>query len=280
MTLRTILVYLENESNTERMTAFAGRIAASHDATLIGMHATPLVPVHGGYADVMSGALGLAFIKQQAETTERIRERFLASAASAGVPARWKGFSDFASDDGRAVCEAAHSSDLIVVPQPDIDNSNSFMHGVQKELVCSTGRPVVHLPEFGDHGDVGMRMLIGWSPTREATRAVHDALQLALPGAEATVLWVSHGRRHDPHVERTAEAMAELLVTHGIKATVAKWQNTQLAIGDVLLNESSDRGTDLIVTGAYGHSRFYDMVIGATTTHLLEHMTAPVLFSH
>lgn len=136
------------------------------------------------------------------------------------------------------------------------------------------------VPRVGEFERVGERALVGWSPTREATRAVHDALALLHPGARATLLRVEHGHRRHAESERSAREMAAWLERHGIVTDVVHRANTVVPIGDWLLNESFERGADLLVIGGYGHSRLYDAVLGATTSHLLAHMTLPVLFDN
>lgn len=268
---KTILVCLDTEENTERLLRFASNLAlrGAGEAVLVGTHATPVLPVQDS----------VEFVDAERHVTDRIRTRFLDTAHGSGIEPVWETLSD-AARAGSALRQLAQASDLVVMPQPADTGNGALSEAAMREVVTGAGRPVLMLPRVGDFGEIGRRLLIGWSPTREATRAVHDALTLVPPGSRATLLWVSQGKRERPELERSAQAMAMLMRRHGVETEVTHWQGTDLAIGDVILNESFERDADLIVTGAYGHSRLYDMVIGATTTHLLSHMTAPVLFAH
>ena len=109
-------------------------------------------------------------------------------------------------------------------------------------------------------------------------RAVNDAIPILKRATKVTVLSI------DPDVEprpRTPGADIALhLARHGIAAEVASTSSLDIAVGDVLLSSAADAGADLIVMGAYGHSRVREMVLGGATRHLLQHMTVPVLMSH
>lgn len=284
MTMRTVLLYVDQESNAERLIRLAVNIAkrvpGGDSVLLVGAHATPIVPIYGGMADAVTGGLAMQYGEAQRAIAERLRLRFLDAARQAGVEARWDVLDDDYLGESVALRELARTADLVVVPQPPDDGSGRFVELAFREVVTGAGRPVLVVPRFGDFEDVGSHVLIGWSPTREATRALYDARALIRPGGRATLLWVSHGRGAHPEIERSAQAMAAALERHDVPCKVVHWTNAEIAIGDALLNEAFERGADLIVTGAYGHSRFYDAIIGATTSHLLAHMTVPVLFAH
>jgi|GEM_PF-671535 len=294
----TVLLYCDVESNVERMTALAGKVAArmaarshsswatessSHEprkGLLIGTHATPLTVLYSGVSDAIDGGLALQQAESEHARTHRMRARFEHVAEEAGVDAEWHPLVDGDRGDSASLRERARSADLVIMPQPAEPGGDRFVEFAIRDVVTHAGRPVLVVPRVGKFTDIGSKLLIGWSPTREATRAVHDALLIAHPSARATLLWISHGS--DPHgeLEESAETMAAVIMRHGIECKVARSTKAEIAIGDVLLNESFERGADLLVTGGFGHSRIYDIVVGATTSHLLAHMTVPVLFAH
>ena len=284
MTLRTVLLYLDHPSNAERLTRLAARLATRADGTasacLHGAHATSLLPIYGGVTDAVTGGAALRYAEAQHALTDRIRTRFLDDARAAGVEASWEGLADDALGEGAALREKARAADLVVLPQPEAGAGSRFLELAVRDVLTGAGRPVLVVPRAGNFDDVGARLLIGWSPTPEATRAVHGSLALVRPGCRATLLWIARGRGTHPELERSARAMAGALERHGVTVDVTHRVHTELPVGDVLLNEAFERGADLIVSGAYGHSRLYDAVVGATTSHLLEHMTVPVLFAH
>ena len=96
---------------------------------------------------------------------------------------------------------------------------------------------------------------------------------------EAAILTAHHGYESGALAVETAKELALCYDRHGLSAEVVERVEDGIPVADLLLNESFERSADLIVAGAFGHSRVYDFVIGATTTKLLDSMTAPVLFS-
>jgi nucleotide-binding universal stress UspA family protein len=122
--------------------------------------------------------------------------------------------------------------------------------------------------------------LVGWNASREASRAVHDALPL-LAKAESTCVFLANPKRGlAAHGEEPGADIARHLARHGLKVEVAKTIADDVADSALLLNHASDMGADLLVMGAYGHSRLREFILGGVTRSLLREMTVPVLLSH
>lgn len=145
----------------------------------------------------------------------------------------------------------------------------------------TAGRPLLLIPYAGRFATVGANALVGWTPTRESARAVHDALPLLLPDAKVTVLSVETAKSESqPGILPTAN-VADHLARHGLAVTAARTVTTSgLSPADALLDYASDISADLLVVGGYGHSRTREMIMGGVTRDLLQHMTVPVLMSH
>lgn len=157
---------------------------------------------------------------------------------------------------------------------------DAHLVGIQKQVIEESGRPVIVVPNTVEPKTIGTSILIGWSAKREATRALHAAIPFARDGGKASIIRVTHSRSAGSHLSHTAHEIAAGLDRHGVETTVTHWDNVDISIGDAILNEAHVIGADLIVSGAFGHSRIYDFAVGATTTHLLQHMTVPILFSN
>ncbi len=279
MTYKTILVSLTTETNAERLSRAACVLARKFDAHIIALHTNQSMHVHPGVAiHLTPEAIGM-FAEAQNRQSEAIRAVFERVTGSEGIAGEWKLVDADADSAGIRHVEHARYADLVLMSQADPDHDRADQADIQREVIMGCGCPVIVLPNAGTFDRFGEKVMIGWSATREAARAVHDAIPF-MQGGEATVMWVSHAQGDTRHLASTAEAVANSLRRHDIDAHVAHWQNSSVAIGDALLNEAYESGADMIVSGAFGHSRFYDFVIGATTSHLLEHMTLPVLFSH
>jgi nucleotide-binding universal stress UspA family protein len=132
------------------------------------------------------------------------------------------------------------------------------------------------IPYIGAPQNLGKKILVAWNASREASRAVADAMPMLEAADSVEVFAVEpNGMGDAPGADIAAH-----LARHGINATANKTTGLDIDVGDVLLNQAADSGADLIVMGGYGHSRMRELVLGGATRHILEHMTVPVLLSH
>ena len=121
---------------------------------------------------------------------------------------------------------------------------------------------------------------MAWDGSREAARAVNDALPLLVDADSVVIALVQHGRGIAEATEVPGADIAAHLAHHGCKVQVDVTRNADIGIGDTILSRCADISADLLVMGAYGHTRFREMVLGGVTQHILRHMTVPTLLSH
>ncbi|HEX9462122.1 MAG TPA: universal stress protein [Alphaproteobacteria bacterium] len=165
-------------------------------------------------------------------------------------------------------------ADLIIASQATTDE-DTVLDIMPEELIMGAGRPVLLVPRYGKFPRIAERVLIAWNRTREAARAVHDALPLLKRAQSVRVMEVN------PKGDHIAGAdLATHLARHGVQAEVGSATASDMKIGDVILSRAADLGADLLVMGAYGHSRLREYTFGGVTLHILRHMTIPVLMSH
>jgi nucleotide-binding universal stress UspA family protein len=136
------------------------------------------------------------------------------------------------------------------------------------------------VPYAGDGATLGETVLVAWNASREAARAVNDALPLLQQARAVTVLAVNPlgGIAGDGDVP--AADIALHLARHGVKAEAAHTVAPDIPEGDAILDYAADIGADLVVAGGYGHSRMREFVFGGVTRSLLTEMTVPVFLSH
>jgi nucleotide-binding universal stress UspA family protein len=125
---------------------------------------------------------------------------------------------------------------------------------------------------------VGERVLVAWNGTRESTRAVHDALPMLVRAHSVAVMEVNPKPDETPRI--AGADMATHLARHGVRAEVSSIVADEIDVGDAILSRGADLGADLVVMGAYGHSRLREFAFGGVTRHVFKHMTVPVLMSH
>jgi nucleotide-binding universal stress UspA family protein len=294
MALKDLMVLLDATEQSARRLDLAAALARSQGAFLRGVCLAETVrPVEPLVLSADAYAFGtgiIAFITElkaerarqiapiEAALAERLEKNGLAGA--------------FVLEEGppipAALAQARHA-DLVIAGQsapegsPEGGKDQPSVNPVE-EILLGAGRPLVVVPAYGSFPTCGETVLIGWTETREAARAVHDALPILAAAQSVVVLTIDSkggdAPEGEPEEGLPSAAIAEHLVRHGVPASAARTVTGGLAPADVLLNYASDIGADLIVVGGYGHSRLREVTLGGVTRALLQHMTVPVLFSH
>jgi nucleotide-binding universal stress UspA family protein len=228
--------------------------------------------------------VGAAGVRQQLDTQARAKAALIETGFR--VLLRREGINgDWVLEPGfliPSVTRRAHATDLIIIGQANPENPlPASARTLVEDILMTAGRPLLLIPYAGRFDKIGTNALVGWTPTRESARAVHDALPILASGAKLVVLTVETPRvGGDSQVLPTTE-IAEHLARHGIDVSAARTVVTDgLSPADALLDYASDIGADLLVVGGYGHSRTREMIMGGVTRDLLRHMTVPVLMSH
>jgi nucleotide-binding universal stress UspA family protein len=179
-----------------------------------------------------------------------------------------------------AAVQARHA-DLAVLGQLDREDARTSVDRPPPEdIALSVGRPVLVVPNVGSFGPIGQRVLAAWDASREATRAVNDALALLAGASTVTVLTVDPMVGREEHGEIPGADIALHLARHGVNAHIESTVASDIEVAAVLLSRASDLAADLLVMGAHRHSRVRELVLGGTTRTVLRTMTLPVFMSH
>jgi len=280
MSYKTLLVCLSNKEEAERLLPVAIVVARQFNAHLIGLHYVQSMEMYASVSTQLSGAALAEMSSIHEQHANDIHEVFERLTLSEDFVSEWRQIHTSSAATGERIAEQTCCADLIIMGQTDPEHAHPGPANIQRHVIEHGGRPVLVVPRYGKFEHIGSRTLIGWSGTGQCSRAVHDAIPFCQQSRITNLFWVSGtDKEANAELERSGHDMAAALDRHGVKAEASHRVKTDIPIGDELLNEAADRGSDLIVTGAYGHSRLYDFVIGATTSHLLRFMTTPVLFS-
>jgi nucleotide-binding universal stress UspA family protein len=274
---KTLLVPVDERQRSTRSIELAGQLAREFDSHVIGVHVRPsqYIPVVGH----LEGSRKLAEDLREKlvnEPTQRAKAQFDAGVRAAGIAkAEWR-----TADGDRADELAVHAryADLVIINQTDPDDVNATHFA--SAVLMSLGRPALLLPYAGEFRSVGNDVLVAWSATREAARAVTDALPLLRRARRVVVTAVDAQPSPGGHGESPGADIAVYLARHGVSAEVAPAASGGADPGTVILSRAHDQGADLIVMGAYGHSRVRQIMLGGATRTVLQSMTLPVLMSH
>lgn len=181
----------------------------------------------------------------------------------------------------RSAALHARYSDLAVMTAAGDDAGDaSVIHGFFTSLLLETGRPVLVVPPGFRTHRAAKHVVVAWRPTREATRALHDAMPLLHAAESVDVLEVDPvgGERGDG--PQPGADIAAHLERHGLKVRVVVLARTGESVAMALLGHAGQSGAELLVAGGYGHSRFREWALGGVTRELLKSSSVPVLFSH
>jgi nucleotide-binding universal stress UspA family protein len=214
--------------------------------------------------------------RQAAETAERIETVFRERLRFSGVLGDWRVASGTATET--VICEARHA-DLVILGQLDPGRPPPGGRQLVEDVLITSGRPILVIPYIGRFETFGTKILVGWNNTREATRAVNDAIPVLAKAASVTIVEVNPKGRKRLTDDTTSADITRHLARHGIRAE-AQTVTASTSVPDALLNYAADISADLLVLGGYGHSRLRELVLGGVTRQLLQHMTLPVLMSH
>jgi nucleotide-binding universal stress UspA family protein len=300
MELKDILVCLDPTDAADARLRIAAAIARDHGAHLSAAYVQQQdiagAPPYGGLGiSAPAGAAGIAEGSVVAgiplpgappaigpDTTRAgavadiVEQRFREAARPHAIEGDWHLFGAGESDELTAIASAF---DLLILGQDSTDyRLPTGFH--PQDIVLACGRPMLVVPYAGQFATIGRRALIAWDGTREASRAVHDAIPL-LGRAEAVTVITVRAReaafeRDGPHLARVVKHLQR----HGIAARSEETLRGDLPISDVLLSRAADLDADLIVAGAYHRGQLREALFGGVSRDLLDHMTVPVLMSH
>ncbi len=278
MAYKNLLVHIDDSKvNAKRLEA-AIRLAQAHGAHLTGIYAAiePSLPgnvvaeVPAQFLDMIGEQVAERVVAAEAAFTEVVERAGLSSDfRSARCPS---------SHVAEVVALHARYADLAILGQPEPENGGEVDAQVPEDVVLGAGRPALIVPYIGAGKEIGKRVLVAWDGGREAARAVNDALPLLEQAETVAVLVINPSR--GGHGEEPGADIALHLARHGIAVVVQHIEVRDLSTGNALLSRLSDEGVDLLVMGAYGHSRLREMVLGGVTREVFQQMTVPVLMSH
>lgn len=276
MSYKTILVHIDSTKRCSARIDTASRLAREYDAHLIALYVTPLFEPSGYVLAEMGPALIETRKHALAAQMSRSEAEFAERAAAAGVTnIEWRTAID---DPVDAMVLHSRYADLLVIGQADTSGGSIMDTGFPPQLVLASGRPVLILPSTGQFSTIGKRALVAWNASREATRAVTDAIPLLQSAQKVQVIAVNPKRNE--HGSVPGADIGLYLARHGVRVEVKMDQGAEIDVGNELLSRAADFDADLIVMGGYGHSRLKEWVLGGVTRTILESMTAPVLMSH
>lgn len=270
---KTILVHVDETARSAQRIEAAARLAVRFEGHLVGAAMTGLSPYMFPVGSIEAGMPPVVSpIEALRAEANRALDRFDQAAKGAGVHA----FERRLIDDEAGVGLALHArySDLVVISQTAPDEFLPRLRSDFPEyVVLNCARPVLVLPHANPGRDIGRKVMIAWNGSPEAVRAITTAIALLQEAQNVDLVVFNASENAEAHGADPGADMALYLARHGVKVRVVTVQASR-DDGDALLTFAADTGADLIVMGAYGHSRFREFLLGGMTRTAL--LTSPV----
>jgi nucleotide-binding universal stress UspA family protein len=271
----TLMVHLELGKPNAGLLAVAGDLAERFHAHVIGIAACqPMQFVYGmGYVSADYFDRDMADLQKDSQAAET---EFRSALQTRAGSLEWRSTVEFGALSGH-IAHEARSSDLIItsVESGGLFEASRLVN--TGDLIMQVGRPVLVVPQ-GAKALALDQVLVAWKDTRETRRAVLDALPLLKKAARVTLAEIAVEDRL-PLAHKHLEEVAGWLGRHGVKAE----GRASLSTGedaDRLYAIAKEQGADVVVAGAYGHSRLREWVLGGVTRDLLLRADICALVSH
>lgn len=279
MTCKSLFTVLTDESLVEDTLAHAMASASEHDAHLdvlcIGVDRSQAGYYYAGASAIVLQET-LARAQAEADAIETRARRILS-----GSTLRWgvEGGVAQLADLGRHVAMRARFSDRVILPQPYGEGRGVELEPVTEAALFEGRTPVHVIPAASRPVPRPARIMIGWNESIEALAAVRAAMPL-LRAADAVHVVVIDPPAHGPNRSDPGGLLSQYLARHGVKVEIDVLSKTLPRVSDVLLRHVGDMDADMVVMGAYGHSRFREAIFGGATRYMLEQTRVPVFMAH
>jgi nucleotide-binding universal stress UspA family protein len=273
MSFPTLMVYMDAADQTESAVRIAAGLADRFNATLVGLSALELPPQIAANGFVLPETVEADIERARTRLADKgIWFRKLAGADHRKI--EWRSLLDFPTD---ALAREARAADLIVIRRTRA-SADSYAALDPGGAILKVGRPVLTVPDEVATLRCG-NAVIGWKDGREAQRAVQDALPFLHEADRVTIAEICQHGEEDAACERLGE-VSRYLTRHRINSGPRVVLHQDGSGAAALIRLARDEGADLLVTGAYGHSRLGEWIFGGVTRDLLA--TSPIccLMSH
>jgi nucleotide-binding universal stress UspA family protein len=274
--LKDIVVNLSIGKSRDYAGEFAISIASlfeAHLSAVVFAYDPPIPAI--GYDGVAPSVIDTWREERNAEA-EQTQRTFDNRARLAGITSDSRVLLDSMAGSAGAFSEIARNYDLSVVAQADQDSDVPESLVIEAALFES-GRPVVIVPYIQDTGIKLDRVMVCWDNSRNAARAIGDAMPFLARAGQIDVVTIEPKEQRD---DLRGAQIAAHLARHKLKVELKSIVAPDSDAANVILSQAADTGTDLIVMGGYGHTRFREFILGGVTRGILESMTVPVLMSH
>ncbi len=276
---KTILVHIDATARSASRVALAAQLANVYDAHLVGAAVTGLASYLLPQVGLDPGMAAIAFpIDELHAEADRALDCFDRQAGEQGV----RSFERRRIDDEAGIAISLHAryGDLVVISQCALDEFSPRLRADFPEyVILNCARPVLVLPSTGVSGEIGKRVTVAWNGSSNAVHAITSAIPLLQRAQAVNLVVFDPAITPDQHGDVPGADMALYLARHGIRVD-ASCAHAGGDAGEALLSFAAEHGADLIVMGAYGHSRLSEILLGGASRTALLSSPIPLWMAH
>jgi nucleotide-binding universal stress UspA family protein len=277
MSFKDILVHVDSTPASRVRLRLALALARRFDARLSGLHVIPDPHVPPYFKPSAVQRIAEMYAENAREAAATAEALFREETENAGAVGAWECVGGELAD---SIAERARFTDLLILGQFDTEDPpaiSAFL--LPAKVVFGAASPILVVPNSQTSGELCKRVVAAWDGSREAARAIRDAMPLLKRAEQVSLLAIDPVRQGHIQDGPDAPQMAAHLGRHGVPAEVTQASSERKNVSDALLAHAAEFGADLLVMGAYGHSRVWEFVAGGTTQDVLEKANIPVLMS-
>jgi nucleotide-binding universal stress UspA family protein len=278
MGLNDILVHVDSAEATKARVDFAVALAKEHGAHLIGIAFAPtaLLPLYGSDVSFADMTEVLASVKTQGESA---LEDFKKRGEAEGVSVDGRLMQGISEEFPHGFAGCARHVDLAILGQPRDGDPLIGQYALVERCLFASGRPVIIVPGGPAKLELKGTIVAAWDGSAQASRAINDALTFLNQAQRVVLLTGVAGEPGDEAEPATNDIVAHL-ERHGVKAEVMRVATNETDAGRMLLAKAKELNADLIVMGAFHHSRWRQFILGGVTLTMLEEATIPLFMAH
>jgi len=277
MAIKNILIHIDNSAACEHRIDAAIQLAVQHEAQLSGIYVIPDFPTATYYEAQISADIIAEIDKEALETAKLAQRKYIDMASKAGFSLT------VVIEKGNPISildEYARFTDLFVLGQNHPEDPENMSEALADNLVLEVGAPCLIVPYTSPRQFATKRVLVAWNASREAARTLKDAIPILKNADYVEELLVNPSQHEAGKDSIQGKRVSSFLMQHGIKSEIQVKTGNKSKPGDTIIARAYEIDADMIVMGAYGHSRLREIILGGVTRKLLKQMTVPVFVSH
>ncbi len=282
MPYHTIAVHLDDVDKAPDLLTFASKLADEHNSHLIGLFIMHPLEIYVARISEASFSNNLSDIinKDQLEKMSKLKTLFDKQTNNQNFESEWRFIENKNDSVFDVLMKQATTTDLLVLGNDGQTKKKSENDILIEKALLDSPVPTLVVPDGFQGQTVGHNVIIGWDATAVSRRAITAAMPF-LKSADNTWLHRVTDEKNEDHFQHSVEIdLASMLARHEINVELSNSKNSSHIAGNSLLEEARLRGADMLVTGAFGHPRIRNVILGSTTRYLLDHSALPLLMTH